>query len=418
MQPPVAPGIPAKAVRARSPLNTTSLDPDRSFQSAGPDNRCRVEIRRIERDTFTEFHVTGTVDGPCGALEAARALLDLVAEEIADCGIQPIQEKLYGVSGIRAEVLKCRAEAYRHHELDIHVPVTWIQGVPLLGCDFVGIQVWGIAPRGGWACVSTVGDDKVGRGRLWTGRGFRMLHIPFVRGTRPDGSLPESAPEQAELMFRNAHAALKAQQFHYGQVRRTWIYVRRLLEWYDDLNRVRTAFYRTEGLEMGGGHAFPASTGIQCSCADEEIMMDVLAFETDGPQNASATPVTTSARQHQSFKYGSAFSRGMTFQIEGRKTVHISGTASINPAGESVHVGDAEMQSLETLMCIAAILEEQGGGLENITSATLFCKDRAAYEAWQRVSRLLRLPAIPKICVLADVCRHDLLVEMEAVATI
>jgi len=38
--------------------------------------------------------------------------------------------------------------------------------------------------------------------------------------------------------------------------------------------------------------------------------------------------------------------------------------------------------------------------------------------AWTRVSRLLRIPAFPKVCVLADVCRHDLLVEMEAVATI
>jgi enamine deaminase RidA (YjgF/YER057c/UK114 family) len=108
----------------------------------------------------------------------------------------------------------------------------------------------------------------------------------------------------------------------------------------------------------------------------------------------------------------------MTLEIDGRRTVHISGTASINPAGDSIHVGDAELQSLETLMCIAAILEEQGGSLENITSATVFCKNRGAWEAWTRVSRLLRIPAFPKVCVLADVCRHDLLVEMEAVATI
>jgi enamine deaminase RidA (YjgF/YER057c/UK114 family) len=69
-------------------------------------------------------------------------------------------------------------------------------------------------------------------------------------------------------------------------------------------------------------------------------------------------------------------------------------------------------------MCIAAILEEQGGGLKNITSATLFCKNREAWEAWERVTRLLGIPALPKVCMIADVCRHDLLVEMEAVAVI
>lgn len=415
---PLHAGLAPDSVRLLGQLSPDGLGSDRSHKSTGPGDRCRVEVRKTERDTFTEYHITGTVNGPCDTLEAAQALLDLVAEEIAESGVQPVQEKLYGLSSQRAEVLRVRAAVWRRHELDIHMPVTWIQGAPLCGCDFAGIQVWGIAPRGGWTCVSTVGDEATGLGRLWTGRGFRMLHLPFVRGTHADGTLPAGHAEQAELMFRNANAALKAQRFDYGQVKRTWIYVRRLLEWYDDLNRVRTAFYRTEGLDMGGALAFPASTGIQCSCDGEEIMMDVLAFDTEGPQTASAIPITTSSRQHQSFKYGSAFSRGMAFEIEGRRTVHISGTASINPAGASIHVGDAEMQSLETLMCIAAILEEQGGSLENITSATLFCKDRASFEAWQRVSRLLRIPALPKVCVLADVCRHDLLVEMEAVATI
>ena len=105
-------------------------------------------------------------------------------------------------------------------------------------------------------------------------------------------------------------------------------------------------------------------------------------------------------------------------EIEGKRTVHISGTASINAAGASTYVGDAEHQSLETLMSIAAILEEQGGGLHSITSATLFCKNREAWEAWERVTRLLQIPALPKVCVLADVCRGNLLVEMEAVAVV
>jgi len=386
--------------------------------TASAEEWCHLEVRTTERDTFTEYHLTATIEGAHDAGVAADVLLDQLAQELAEHSIQPMQEKLYGRAALRTDVLRRRAEIYRRHEVALDVTPTWIQGTPVGSCDFVGAQIWGIAPRGGWTCVTTVGDDQTGRGRLWTGRGFRMLHLPFMRGTRADGTLPAAAAEQAELMFRNVNTALRAHRFTYGQVKRTWIYVRRLLEWYDELNRVRTAFYRDEGLAIGGGHAFPASTGIQCCCANEEIMMDVLAFDSDGPAMAAATPITTSARQHQSFKYGSAFSRGMVFDIEGRKTVHVSGTASINPAGTSVHVGDAEMQSLETLLCIAAILEDQGGSLANLTSATLFCKDRAAFEAWERVARMLRVPAIPKISVLADVCRHDLLVEMEAVATI
>ncbi|MGA2018915.1 MAG: Rid family hydrolase [Opitutaceae bacterium] len=108
----------------------------------------------------------------------------------------------------------------------------------------------------------------------------------------------------------------------------------------------------------------------------------------------------------------------MTLDIEGRRTVHISGTASIDAAGATTHLGDAEHQSLDTLMNVAAILNGQGGGLQHITSATLFCKDRESWEAWERVSKMLGVPAFPKVCVIADVCRRDLLVEMEAVAVI
>ena len=376
---------------------------------------CRVEVRESKRESFSEFHVTATMES---GGSTADELLGQVAAVMANRKIQPVQEKLYGRLAVRADVLQRREAAYRRHGLDLGVPVTWIEGIPLEGGDFVGVQVWGIAPRNGETCVWTVENPASGYGRLWTGRGFQMVYLPAVRGTISDGTLPAGHTAQAQQMFTNVGLGLQAHGMAYTDVVRTWIYVSRLLEWYGELNRVRTAHYALVGLGVKGGPAFPASTGIQGRTADEECLVDVLALKSDGLASAAAEPIRCSPRQDQSFNYGSAFSRGMTFHIEGRKTVHISGTASINTAGASTHIGDAECQSLETLMSIAAILEAQGGTLHNITSATLFCKNRAAWEAWNRVTRLLQVPAFPKVCVLADVCRHDLLVEMESVAVI
>ena len=384
-------------------------------KTSAPRPGCRVEVRESERGSFTEFHVTATCEG---AGNTADELLRQVAALLASRKIQPIQEKLYGRSARRADVLQRREAAYRRHGLDAAVPVTWIEGIPLQGGDFAGLQIWGIAPRDGETCVWTVENPASGYGRIWAGRGFQMLHLPAVRGTLPSGALPAGHTAQAQQMFTNVGLGLQAHGMAYTDVKRTWIYVSRLLEWYGELNRVRTAHYAQVGLGVQGGPAFPASTGIQGRMADEECLMDVLALKSDGPGRAVAEPIRCSPRQDQSFNYGSAFSRGMTFHIEGRKTVHISGTASINTAGASTHLDDAEGQSLETLMNIAAILEAQGGSLHNITSATLFCKDQAAWEAWNRVTRLLQVPAFPRVFMLADVCRHDLLVEMEAVAVI
>ena len=379
---------------------------------------CRLEARASEHNSFTEFHVTATVEGAMPAGVAAEELFNRVAATLVDRGIQPIQEKLYGLTRVRGEILKRRDAIYRMRGLDRTMPVTWVQGTPLQGCEFCGVQIWGIVPSDGASHVATIKNPVTGRGRVWTGHGFRMVHLPGVRGTTPEGILADGPVAQASRMFSNACLGLESHGLKLTHVVRTWIYVARLLDWYDDLNRVRTPFYRAAGFGAGGGPAFPASTGIMGQGDDEECQMDVLALESEDPVRASAVPILRSPRQDSSFNYGSAFSRGMVLEIEGRRTVHVSGTASINGAGASTFVGDAEHQSLETLLSIAAILEEQGGGLRNITSATLFCKNRAAWQAWERVTRLLGVPEFPKICVQADVCRHDLLVEMEAVAVI
>lgn len=84
----------------------------------------------------------------------------------------------------------------------------------------------------------------------------------------------------------------------------------------------------------------------------------------------------------------------------------------------TAHFGDAEAQALEMLLSVSAILEPYGAGLDNIASATLFCKNAAAYSAYERVTRLLGVGSFPTVAVCADVCRGELLMEMEAIALI
>jgi enamine deaminase RidA (YjgF/YER057c/UK114 family) len=163
---------------------------------------------------------------------------------------------------------------------------------------------------------------------------------------------------------------------------------------------------------------FPASTGIQAQSADEECLMDLLAVDAAPDSGIEVRPVIRSGRQDQAFSYGSAFSRAMVLQHHGRKTMYISGTASIDGQGRSVHLEDPEAQCLDTLLSLAALLEDQGGGLGNIVQATVFCKTPAVVEAWRSVCRRLQLPAIPGIELIADVCRAELLIEIEAVAVV
>jgi len=378
-------------------------------------------LRTLERESGTEHYLTSTATAPSDAtVEAAGAHFARVAATLAEGGVQVIQEKVYGSSQAREDVLAIRARELERCGLDPSPAVTYVECRPACGGELAGVQVWGVAPRErGRRVVETVAADGAPPGRRWSGPGFRLLYMPDFGGRAPDGTLSPTVTEQAQQMFTTAGEALKAHGLSYPQVVRTWIYLPRILDWYGEFNRVRNLHYAAEGLDGDTpGAVFPASTGIQGGGRGRECFMDVLALERERDRDGTVRvePLRRSARQDKACDYGSAFSRGMSLEIEGRQTIFVSGTASINSAGDTVHCGNREAQCLETLLSIAALLEERGSGLRDISSATLFCKDVEVYRAFESVTRLLGVPPFPKVAVLADVCRPDLLVEIEAVA--
>ena len=75
-------------------------------------------------------------------------------------------------------------------------------------------------------------------------------------------------------------------------------------------------------------------------------------------------------------------------------------------------------QHRETLLSIAALLREEGAGLTDIVQGTRFLKEASAARMCDASARQLGLPALPVIDVVADVCRPELLVEIEAIAIV
>lgn len=141
--------------------------------------------------------------------------------------------------------------------------------------------------------------------------------------------------------------------------------------------------------------------------------MDLLAVEGPG---AVRTPIHATSRQEPAFLYGSAFSRGMSLEAGGLELVFVSGTASIDRSGATVHRGDPAAQIEETLLCVEAVLAARGRSLDDVGLATLFCKTPEVLRAYREVApRFGDLPVVP---VLADVCRPELLVEIEAFAVV
>ena len=118
----------------------------------------------------------------------------------------------------------------------------------------------------------------------------------------------------------------------------------------------------------------------------------------------------------------SSFSRGMRIDLNGLTILLISGTASIDEQGKSVHIGDFRAQMRRTLANITGLLESEGCTWHDIVRTTCYLRDiDRDYEAFNeertafyKEQGLDPLPASTGIQ--AKLCRPELLVEIEAIA--
>jgi len=118
----------------------------------------------------------------------------------------------------------------------------------------------------------------------------------------------------------------------------------------------------------------------------------------------------------------SSFSRGMRIDLNGVTILLISGTASIDENGVSVHVGDFRAQMRRTLANITGLLEAEGCTWHDIVRTTCYLRDidrdyvqfNEERTAFYREQGLNPLPASTGIQ--AKLCRPELLVEIEAIA--
>jgi len=118
----------------------------------------------------------------------------------------------------------------------------------------------------------------------------------------------------------------------------------------------------------------------------------------------------------------SSFSRGLRVDLNGLSILLISGTASIDESGKSVHIGDFRAQMRRTLKNISGLLESEGCTWHDVVRTTCYLRDiERDYEAFNeertafyREQGLDPLPASTGIQ--AILCRPELLIEIEAIA--
>ena len=143
----------------------------------------------------------------------------------------------------------------------------------------------------------------------------------------------------------------------------------------------------------------------------------------------STTPVKRKAicapsalNEAYTYEKPSSFSRGRRIDPDNQVILLISGTASIDGAGQSVHIGDFRAQLRRTYQNITDLLAAEGATWKDIVRTTCYLRDierdyAAFNEERTAFFKELGLDPLPASTgIQAILCRPELLIEIEAIA--
>ena len=148
----------------------------------------------------------------------------------------------------------------------------------------------------------------------------------------------------------------------------------------------------------------------------------VTAKQNHRPVSKKAVSAPQVLNEAYCYERPASFSRGMRLDIKGMTILLISGTASVDEYGRTIHEGDFRAQTWRTYQNITSLLESEGATWKDVVRTTCYLRDiERDYAAFNEIRTeffkqqgLDPLPASTGIQ--AILCRPDLLIEMEAMA--
>jgi enamine deaminase RidA (YjgF/YER057c/UK114 family) len=231
----------------------------------------------------------------------------------------------------------------------------------------------------------------------------------------------------SENAFNRLSEIFESTGFQINSIVRQWNYIENILGFdgneqrYQEFNNVRSDFY---GDSFKGG--YPAATGIGMNRGGtiiEFIAIQSNRFVTtpiDNPEQVAAHSYSKNVLVGEEcvLKTTPKFERARFLELFGKKIIFISGTASIQ--GEhTVGIEDPALQTEVTINNIKQLYSDKvlskipGGDLiPKYGHARVYIKNRKDFAAIKKTFRM-HFGNLPVVYIVADICRPDLLVEIE-----
>lgn len=338
-----------------------------------------------------------------------------MSSALSEHGSIVLQERVFGRTAAAPDLLRLRRDVLGEEPASA-IPPTFVEGLPCHDGAIAGIHVIAARPVSP-SRVSVLDWRGTPCGRRV--EGVEASYIGLADVARLLDERIRDAETEARDALNQTIRVLEAQSWSFLDVRRTWFYLDDILSWYDAFNRARNTVFSEIGLLNGSAAGMiPASTGIRGrNPRGHRCTLDILAFRSDD-ESGLEWSVLRNPLQNEAHEYGSAFSRGLVATTPRCRYYFVSGTASIDEAGATVHPGDFDLQAERTLDNIESLLASRGATLRDICQATAFVKHRDGFGRLEAILRKRGLADLPMVFTVDDICREDLLVEIDATAVV
>lgn len=232
----------------------------------------------------------------------------------------------------------------------------------------------------------------------------------------------DSIAEQSDDIFAQLGEILDKEEYYINNIVRQWNYIEQITHLspegqnYQQFNDARSRFYAKTDWVNG----YPAATGIGTSHGGVTIVVDA-AKNSSKCSQAIDNPLQVSAHAYSQqvlidsditrHKSTPKFERARRLDIGTESTIYISGTAAIR-GEESSPSNDITEQLKLTMENIAHLYDSSEYRVEMLR---IYLKHRSN---WQEVNNWIKNNCnnIETLCVEADICRQELLIEIEGIA--
>ncbi len=332
-------------------------------------------------------------------------------------GAQPLE---YSSRGVRERALACVA-------FDNSVAQAELAAIPLvqvntavLGSDEAPLELW---------CA----EGKVSSGEFESGQYRYNNELLFGHVTLAESDFIAVKSESAESippLQQATNSAFRAifnllDQLGYPHMLRIWNYFPAINVESYELERYRQFNVGRQQAFVACGRSLTEDIPAACALGTAGGALVIYFIALRGKPLAIENPRQVSA-YHYPADYGPSeptFSRASLAQINGQEVLFISGTASII-GYRSVHIGDVLAQTKETLANIKAVVKEANKvatkneyGLNSL-SYKVYLRRPQDFEVVRNMLQEVVGSDVQATYLEADICRQDLLVEIEAIAGI